>query len=264
MEPRTDLVLTVVRIGGLGALLWAIARQMQPDLVGWHWMAPAFAALAALGWLGWVAAPRLGAPAPVRWGLLALVAASGGCLTPFAPAAIAMVAIAALSAGMRFDVAPATGVAAVGFVALVLSVWVVGPSSPGNLVTEGGLASAAGLVAGASRRQYVIRAQQAEELLAERVRADLEQDRAVALAERNRIGREIHDVLAHSLGALSVQLDAADAVLEHDAGPAWARELVQEARRLAVEGLEETRQAVRALRDEPIALERAPRRARRS
>ena len=33
-----------------------------------------------------------------------------------------------------------------------------------------------------------------------------------------------------------------------------ARQLVQQARRLAVQGLEETRQAVHALRDEPVAL----------
>ena len=39
------------------------------------------------------------------------------------------------------------------------------------------------------------------------------------LAERNRIGREIHDVLAHSLGALSVQLEAADALLESGPRP---------------------------------------------
>jgi signal transduction histidine kinase len=64
----------------------------------------------------------------------------------------------------------------------------------------------------------------------------------------------VHDVLAHSLGALSVQLDAADALLEKGADPAKARHLVQQARRLAVQGLDETRQAVRALRDEPVAL----------
>ncbi len=61
-------------------------------------------------------------------------------------------------------------------------------------------------------------------------------------------------MLAHSLGALSVQLDAADALLEGDADRAKARDLVQQARRLAVEGLEETREAVRAFRDEPVAL----------
>jgi signal transduction histidine kinase len=74
------------------------------------------------------------------------------------------------------------------------------------------------------------------------------------LAERNRIGREIHDVLAHSLGALSVQLEAADALLENGADAAAVRPLLQQARRFSVEGLSETRAAVHALRDEPVAL----------
>ena len=125
---------------------------------------------------------------------------------------------------------------------------------PGVLVAEGTISVVVGLMVGASRRQYAERTLQAEQLLAERVRADSERDRAAALAERNRVGREVHDVLAHSLGALSVQLDAADAILESDEGSTKARELVQQARRLAVQGLEETRQAVHALRDEPVAL----------
>jgi signal transduction histidine kinase len=74
------------------------------------------------------------------------------------------------------------------------------------------------------------------------------------LAERNRIAREIHDVLAHSLGALSVQLEAADALLAPDTDPATARQYVQQARRLAAGGLAEARTAVHALRNEPIAL----------
>ena len=50
-----------------------------------------------------------------------------------------------------------------------------------------------------------------------------------------------------------MQLDAADALLETGGDPVKARELVQHARRLAVDGLAETRKAVHALRDEPIA-----------
>ena len=68
--------------------------------------------------------------------------------------------------------------------------------------------------------------EQAEQLLAERVRADAERDRAAALAERNRIGREVRDVLAHQLGALSVQLDVADALLESGDDSTKTRELV--------------------------------------
>jgi signal transduction histidine kinase len=53
---------------------------------------------------------------------------------------------------------------------------------------------------------------------------------------------------------LSVQLDAADALLENGEETATARQLIQQSRRLAVAGLEETRHAVHALRDEPVAL----------
>jgi signal transduction histidine kinase len=86
------------------------------------------------------------------------------------------------------------------------------------------------------------------------MRADAQRDRAAALAERNRIGREIHDVLAHSLSALSVQLEAADALLESGSDVGAVRPLLRQARRFAVEGLSETRTAVHALRDEPVAL----------
>ena len=143
-------------------------------------------------------------------------------------------------------------VAALAAVSLTTTVLVA--DTPHAIITEGLLAIAAALLGGASRRQYQDRAVQAEQLLAERRRADAEHARAAALAERNRIGREVHDVLAHSLGALSVQLDAADALLEAHTDPAKAREYVRQARSLAVDGLSETRKAVHALRDEPVAL----------
>ncbi len=55
-------------------------------------------------------------------------------------------------------------------------------------------------------------------------------------------------------GALSVQLEAADALLDDGTDAAAVRPLLQQARRFAVEGLSETRAAVHALRDEPVAL----------
>src|SRR5664279_3564166 len=199
-----------------------------------------------------MACRRLRAPGHTTWCFLALLAASGGALGAFAPIAITFMAVAGLGAGIAFEGLPASGVGAIGVGALVVTTAAVG--APAVLVAEGAVSVVIGLMVGASRRQYVERAFQAEQLLAERVRADAERDRAAALTERNRIGREVHDVLAHSLGALSVQLDAADALLETDGKPATARDLVQRARRLAVDGLAEARKAVHALRDEPIAL----------
>jgi signal transduction histidine kinase len=74
------------------------------------------------------------------------------------------------------------------------------------------------------------------------------------LRERARIAREIHDILAHTLGSMFVQLEAADALLSEGGDADRSRLLLREARRLATEGLEETRRAIAALRTDPVAL----------
>ena len=120
----------------------------------------------------------------------------------------------------------------------------------GLLSIEGGLAIA--FLGGLSRRQFRVAEAQSRALLEERVAAHQEQARAAALAERQAVARDIHDVLAHSLGGLVVQLDAVEALLQ--AGrveDAAAR--ARDARALAASGLTEARRAVQALRDEPTA-----------
>jgi signal transduction histidine kinase len=81
--------------------------------------------------------------------------------------------------------------------------------------------------------------------------------RAHVLAERARIAREIHDILAYTLGSLFVQLDAAEALLCEGGDADLGSHLVGEARRLAAEGLEETRRAIAALRADPVPLPEA-------
>jgi signal transduction histidine kinase len=80
--------------------------------------------------------------------------------------------------------------------------------------------------------------------------------------ERNRLARDLHDTLAHSLAGLVVQLQAIDTLLK--AEPEAARLELAKARRIAQEGLQETRHAIQDLRVNPIedlglsrALERA-------
>jgi signal transduction histidine kinase len=104
-------------------------------------------------------------------------------------------------------------------------------------------------------RELVIRSreleQRSQELIAQTERAQQETARAAALAERGRIAREIHDLLAHSLGGLVVQLDAAEALLTDGSDPEAAAERLRASRQLAVEGLREARLAVQELR-EPV------------
>jgi len=104
------------------------------------------------------------------------------------------------------------------------------------------------LAFGLNRRQYEIQARQTRELLVQTRRAQSEQARAAALEERGRIARDLHDVLAHSLGALSVQLEVAEALLAERRDVDGALERVRRSRRLAVQGLTEARNAVAALR----------------
>jgi signal transduction histidine kinase len=67
---------------------------------------------------------------------------------------------------------------------------------------------------GMSCRQFEIQARQTGQLLRQTQLAQQEHARAAALDERGRIARELHDVLAHSLGALNVQLELAEALLD--------------------------------------------------
>ncbi|MGQ4438855.1 sensor histidine kinase, partial [Streptomyces violaceoruber] len=76
-----------------------------------------------------------------------------------------------------------------------------------------------------------------------------------ALAERARIAREIHDVLAHSLSAQMVHLEAARLLIERDADRQQILNRVVAARGMARDGLAETRQALSALRGDLTPLE---------
>ncbi|WP_061299488.1 sensor histidine kinase [Herbidospora cretacea] len=81
-------------------------------------------------------------------------------------------------------------------------------------------------------------------------RAQQDRARAMALDERAHIARELHDVLAHSLGALGVQLEVAEALLTERGDVDGAVSRIRRSRALAREGLVEARSAVAALRED--------------
>lgn len=70
------------------------------------------------------------------------------------------------------------------------------------------------------------------------------------LQERNRIAREIHDSMGHSLTVFNLHLEAALKLLELD--PAEAKEFLLEAKQLAATTLKEVRQSVATLRSDPL------------
>ena len=115
------------------------------------------------------------------------------------------------------------------------------------------------LLAGLYRRQYRLQAQQTELLLEQTHLTQQEHARAAALDERARIAREMHDVLAHSLGALTVQLEVAEGLLSEKGDVAAALTHVRRSHRLALDGLIEARGAVAALRDDVPPLPEAVR-----
>ncbi|MEU8828264.1 histidine kinase [Streptomyces sp. NPDC048636] len=92
-------------------------------------------------------------------------------------------------------------------------------------------------------------------LLAQERAARRAEAETAALAERTRIAREIHDVLAHSLSAQLVHLEAARLLIERGEDSTKVLDRVVAARGMAREGLTETRQALSALRGEMVPVE---------
>lgn len=100
---------------------------------------------------------------------------------------------------------------------------------------------------GIDHRDLVAERDRAQALLAElRSKQDIEVQ-AAALQERSRIARDMHDVLAHSLAGLSLQLQATRAVAVRAGTGPEVLEPLDKAAALAREGLAEAREAVGAL-----------------
>lgn len=93
--------------------------------------------------------------------------------------------------------------------------------------------------------------EQAEQLLLELEQTREAQARAAVLAERQRLAREMHDVLAHSLSGLALQLEGARLLASrHD--DEGLVESLERAHHLARNGIEEARRAIGMLRDDEL------------
>ena len=68
--------------------------------------------------------------------------------------------------------------------------------------------------------------------------------------ERNRLARELHDTLAHTLSAVAVQLEATRSLWDDD--PTVARDMLEQSLEATRNGLGEARRAIHALRAAPL------------
>ncbi len=93
---------------------------------------------------------------------------------------------------------------------------------------------------------------EAEILLAQLEDARDEQTRMAAIAERGRIATELHDVLAHSLSGAAIQLQGARKLAEREGATPSVSQAIDRASELVKAGLTNARQAVGALRGDPL------------
>lgn len=236
-----------VRLLAIGMLLWG---AFTGDHVrGWV-LAGGVAGIlvtAVVAWGFWrtTLAHRL-------WPSLALIAALlglaiGGRAAGFTVLALVIWCGCAVISLERLPIAvalPVTSVSLATYAAVNNDVWLT------TAVTTAGLA-----LAGYTLRLDAEARGNAQRLLAQERMARAAETESAALAERARIAREIHDVLAHSLSAQLVHLEAARLLIERGADRETILERVVAARGMARDGLVETRQALSALRGEMSPLE---------
>ncbi len=241
------------------AVLAGVAVYVAAYLPGYPAVKIAAVAVAAVNLAIWALADR-SAQARERYGLVLLcafgattVVAGLASITPSGGPLLILSFIAALGVGRYGGLAVGWIICLLPVVGVTLAELITGSFQWASVGEVAGTLFGAMLI-GQNTRSYRIQAEQNAQLLAQAERLREEQARAAALDERSRIAREVHDVLAHSLGALGLQIQTVRAVLTDSGDVPRAVELLDQARRMASDGLRETRRAVHALRGDMPSL----------
>jgi signal transduction histidine kinase len=101
-------------------------------------------------------------------------------------------------------------------------------------------------------RRLAQRRDAAEQLVEELRESRAAHAQSVAMAERGRVARDMHDVLAHSLSALALQLEGTRLLARDRGADADVVGGLERAHHLAASGLAEARQAIAALRGDEL------------
>jgi signal transduction histidine kinase len=252
-------VIDTVRVAGLVVVVVTVslARPSPADGSPRGTAIAVMLGVCAAAWIAWVLA---GKRDRLMTGCLVVMGAAGGVLAGLSPNSpgVAVGCVAVFAAGARLSTLASAGVTAetvAGFLATGLATGIPTAELVGYAWAFVGLWTVA-----LTRSEFLLRAVSAERTLTETRRAREAETAAAALAERARIARDLHDVLAHSLAAVSVNLQAAEGLLSSGTLPADNPELVKaiecidRAGTLTREGLAAAKRAVLALRDDAAPL----------
>jgi len=208
--------------------------------------------------LGWPIFRSSGATARVAE--LTVMGASAVAIVVVQPNGVAELPGSAVVFTAGVALAPPLAIAVGGAVTVGVGVALASAGGAGDasIAASALLCAVLGITGGLLRR-YRLSQERTELLFAELEEARDDQARAAAAEERSSIARELHDVLAHSLSGLYIQLEVARKVASKLAVPAELREPIEGAAGLAKQGLVEARAAVGALRrDDQLGLDRLP------
>jgi signal transduction histidine kinase len=245
----------LLNVVGLLVVIGYLIPQIVGGSVSPQWTTP-FAVASVLAWIANVLTPV--GWRRVSWGLYFVMVAAGataawstnGLLIIPLISAIVQIAAAANPPWLTY-LYSLIGAGIVLVVPLTVAIGGgKGVTVEGILSLEFGVVVA--LLGGINRRQARARQAAAAELVERTAVMREEQAKASALAARQALARDMHDVLAHSLGGLVIQLDAVEAQLEAGKTDAALKRL-HDARSMAASGLAEARRAVEALRSQTDA-----------
>lgn len=177
-----------------------------------------------------------------RIGLMLAVAAIGYALIPFNPGGNTFIIYAFAFAATVLSARVAIAVSALLLVLMAAEFWWQIPDNIGLVVGSVAVVAVIGtlVIAGILFSRMRWRRNAELRLTQDEVR------RLAAMAERERIGRDLHDLLGHTLSVVALKSELAGKLLDRD--PAAAREQIREVESVARQALAQVREAVAGIR----------------